>query len=429
MNEKVLTFGCRLNIYESELIRKHLSSLKAGDDVLVMNSCAVTAEAERQLRQAIRKAHKENPDLKIVVTGCAAQLDPLKYAAMPGVLRVIGNQEKLSVESYKNLSSDGNDTIAQAQKISVNDIMSVSDTALHLIDGFENNVRGFLQIQNGCNHRCTFCIIPYARGNSRSVPVTDIIDQAKILVDRGYNEIVLTGVDITDYGNDLPEKLSLGVAVKSLLDGVPNLQRLRLSSIDVAEVDEELIKLFASDSRMMPNIHLSLQSGDDMVLKRMKRRHLREDIKNFYYKIKELRPEITFGADIIAGFPTESDLMFQNTYDLLSELDIIFMHVFPYSERQNTPASRMPQVAKEVRRERAKALRSLCNTKVLNHYKNSVRKRAKVLIEKNGAGRAEDFSQVRIAGAESKNRDLIGKVLQISLTELSSDGVLLGNIV
>lgn len=429
MNEKVLTFGCRLNIYESELIRKHLSSLKVVDDVLVMNSCAVTAEAERQLRQAIRKAHKENPDLKIVVTGCAAQLDPLKYAAMPGVLRVIGNQEKLSVESYKNLSSDSNDTIAQAQKISVNDIMSVSDTALHLIDGFENNVRGFLQIQNGCNHRCTFCIIPYARGNSRSVPITDIIDQAKLLVDRGYNEIVLTGVDITDYGNDLPEKLSLGVAVKSLLDGVPNLQRLRLSSIDVAEVDEELIKLFASDSRMMPNIHLSLQSGDDMVLKRMKRRHLREDIKNFCYKIKELRPEITFGADIIAGFPTESDLMFQNTYDLLSELDIIFMHVFPYSERQNTPATRMPQVAKEVRRERAKALRSLCNTKVLNHYKNSVGKRAKVLIEKNGAGRAEDFSQVRIAGVESKNRDLIGKVLEISLTELGSDGVLLGNII
>jgi threonylcarbamoyladenosine tRNA methylthiotransferase MtaB len=385
MTLEVITFGCRLNSYESELIKK--SATQAGlENAVIFNSCAVTSESERQLRQAIRKARKEKPDAKIIVTGCAAQVNPTKYAQMPEVNQVLGNEEKSKPNSYLSLTTE---------KILVNDIMSIKETAPQLIEGAEGKARAFLQVQNGCNHRCTFCIIPYGRGNSRSVGIGEIVHQCKTLVANGYNELVFTGVDITDYGKDLPATPTLGQMMRRVLNLVPELKRLRLSSIDVAEIDEDLLDLIANEKRLMPHLHLSLQAGDNMILKRMKRRHTREQVIEFCKLARSLRPDVVFGADIIAGFPTETDEMFENSLRIVEEADLTFLHVFPYSEREGTPASRMPPVEKKIRKERAKKLRDLGDAQVAKHYKTQVGRTLSAVIENDNTARAEDFSLIK----------------------------------
>lgn len=385
MTLEVVTFGCRLNSYESELIKK--SATEAGlTNAIIFNSCAVTSEAERQLRQAIRKAKRENPNAQIIVTGCAAQVNPTKYSNMEEVDKVLGNEEKVQAKSY----SENFDEVA------VNDIMSIKETALQMIEGFENKARAFLQVQNGCNHRCTFCIIPYGRGNSRSVAIGEIVSQVRTLTQNGYNEIVLTGVDVTDYGLDLPGKPTLGQMIKRLLALVPELQRLRLSSIDVAEIDEDLYKLIFEEKRLMPHLHLSLQAGDNMILKRMKRRHNREQVIEFCKLVRLKRPDVTFGADIIAGFPTETEEMFSNSLKIIDEADLIYTHVFPYSEREGTPAARMPSVPKNIRKERAKLLREAGQKRLHKHCQAQIGKTLKCIIESDGTARAEDFSLVEI---------------------------------
>lgn len=400
MTLKVVTFGCRLNSYESELIKK--SATDAGlTDTVIFNSCAVTSEAERQLRQAIRKEKRINPNAKLIITGCAAQVNAEKYAAMPEVDKVIGNTEKTKADAYLSL--------AETEKVLVNDIMSVTETAPQFIDSFDGRARAFMQVQTGCNHRCTFCIIPYGRGNSRSVPIGEIVSQANMLVDSGFKEIVITGVDITGYGLDLPGTPSLAQMIQRLLNNVPTLKRLRFSSIDVAEIDDELLNLIVTEKRIMPHLHLSLQSGDNMILKRMKRRHNRQQIIDFCNKVRELRPDIVFGADIIAGFPTEDDEMFQNTLNIIDEANLTYLHVFPYSEREGTPASRMPQVAKQLRKERAKMLREKGEEKVLEHYKSLIGQKLSVLVESGNIGRAEDFSAVKIDTA------LEGELIEITV--------------
>ena len=319
MNNKVVTFGCRLNIYESEVM-KDLSHKAGLDNAIIVNTCAVTAEAERQARQSIRKLRRDNPDAKILVTGCGAQINPDQFATMKEVDRVIGNDDKLKLETYQD---------EDAPRILVNDIMSVQETAGHLVSGFEGKARAFVQIQNGCNHRCTFCTIPYGRGNSRSVPLVDIVTQTQNLVDLGYKEVVITGVDITDYGKDFDHQPTLGATLSDLLDKVPSLERLRLSSLDSVEMDPDLWRLIGEEPRVMPHLHMSLQAGDDMVLKRMKRRHLRDDGLRFCEKARELRPDVVFGADIIAGFPTETDEMFENTHKFIEEAGLTYLHIFP----------------------------------------------------------------------------------------------------
>lgn len=385
MTLEVVTFGCRLNSYESELIKK--SATEAGlTNAIIFNSCAVTSEAERQLRQAIRKAKRENPNAQIIVTGCAAQVNPSKYSNMEEVDKVLGNEEKVQAKSYS----------AEFEEVAVNDIMSIKETALQMIEGFENKARAFLQVQNGCNHRCTFCIIPYGRGNSRSVPIGEIVSQVRTLTQNGYNEIVLTGVDVTDYGLDLPGKPTLGQMIKRLLALVPELQRLRLSSIDVAEIDEDLYKLIFEEKRLMPHLHLSLQAGDNMILKRMKRRHNREQVIEFCKLVRQKRSDVTFGADIIAGFPTETEEMFSNSLRIIDEVDLIYTHVFPYSEREGTPAARMPSVPKNIRKERAKQLREAGQRRLHEHCQAQIGKTLKCIIESDGTARAEDFSLVEI---------------------------------
>ncbi|MGH1376498.1 MAG: tRNA (N(6)-L-threonylcarbamoyladenosine(37)-C(2))-methylthiotransferase MtaB [Alphaproteobacteria bacterium] len=380
------TFGCRLNFYESEVMRDHAKS--AGmDDAIIFNTCAVTKEAERQARQSIRKARRENPDAKIIVTGCSAQIDPDRYAGMDEVDQVIGNDLKLKAESWGVDSREA--------KVMVNDIMSVKETASHLIEGFEDKSRAFLQVQNGCDHRCTFCIIPYGRGNSRSVPIGVIAEQVKALVKQGYNEIVFTGVDVTSYGPDLPGKPTLGQMIRRVLAMVPELPRLRLSSLDPVEIDEDLWTLIADEPRLMPHLHLSLQAGDDMILKRMKRRHLRQDVIDVCKRARDLRPDMVFGADIIAGFPTETDEMFENSLRIVEECDITYLHVFPYSERDGTPAARIPnQVHVPVRKERAAALRALGEKQVESLLRRNAGKDFNVLVEKGAVGRAENFLSV-----------------------------------
>jgi threonylcarbamoyladenosine tRNA methylthiotransferase MtaB len=409
MSLEIKTFGCRLNSYESELIKK--SAMEAGlTDTIIFNSCAVTSESERQLKQAIRKARRSSPNSKIIVTGCAAQINPDKYAKMAEVDLVLGNEEKTKVESYKL------NTNLESERILVNDIMSVKETASHLVDTLEGKARVFLQIQNGCNHRCTFCIIPFGRGNSRSVPIGEIVTQVKTFVSNGYNEIVLTGVDITDYGKDLPGAPSLGQMVKRLLNLVPELKRLRLSSIDVAEIDEELFTIICNEPRFMPHIHLSLQSGDNMILKRMKRRHNREQIIEFCARVKAARPEVVFGADIIAGFPTETDEMFANTLKVIDEANLTWLHIFPYSERDGTPAARMPQVAKAIRKERASLLRQRGLEMVKAHYRMQVGKVHEVIVEQNNMGRSQDFSQVKLITDATP-----GEVIKVKIKEYSDD--------
>ncbi len=347
---EIITFGCRLNAYESEVMREHANAAGLSDAVIV-NTCAVTAEAVRQARQAIRKARRMRPDAKIVVTGCAAQIDPDRFAAMDEVDHVIGNQEKTQRATFKGLC------VEDSEKVAVNDIMSVRETAGHLIEGFGSKARAYVQIQNGCDHRCTFCIIPFGRGPSRSVPAGEVVAQVRRLVANGYAEIVLTGVDITAYGADLPGEITLGKLVRKVLQLVPELPRLRLSSIDSIEADAALMAAIAEEERLMPHLHLSLQSGDDLTLKRMKRRHARADSVAFCETVRRLRPDMVFGADLIAGFPTETDAMFANSLSLVDECGLTFLHVFPFSAREGTPAALMPQVDGAIVARRAAVLR------------------------------------------------------------------------
>lgn len=389
-DSQVVTFGCRLNAYESEVIRENLAA--AGrSGVIVVNTCAVTAEAERQARQAIRRLRRDNPTAEIVVTGCAAQIDPAKYAEMPEVAQVLGNREKLEPAAFA-------DPAAGAEPVRVADIMEVEETAGHLIGGFEGRARAFVQVQNGCDHRCTFCIIPYGRGNSRSVPAGAVVDQIRGLVAAGYKEVVLTGVDITSWGGDLPGRPPLGDLVRRILKLVPDLPRLRISSIDCIEMDEPLFRAIADEPRLMPHFHLSLQAGDDMILKRMKRRHSRQDALDLIARIRDLRPEAVFGADLIAGFPTETDEMFENTARIVEEADLAWLHVFPYSERPGTPAARIPnKVPKPVRKERAARLRALGAARAQAYLDSLVGTEAEVLVEQGGLGRTEGFAPVQLS--------------------------------
>jgi len=382
---EVLTFGCRLNTYESEVIRR--TAAEAGlENAVIINTCAVTAEAERQARQAIRRARRADPTACIIVTGCAAQIDGARFTAMPEVDRVIGNREKLLAKSYA----------PDAPRVRIDDIMAVRETAGHLIEGFAGRARAFLQVQNGCDHRCTFCIIPFARGPSRSVPLPAIVAEARALVTAGYNELVLTGVDIGDYGRDLAAELGLGAMVAALLEAVPELPRLRLSSIDPVEVDDDLWRLFAEQPRLMPHLHLSLQAGDDLVLKRMRRRHLRSDAVELCARLRRVRPDIAFGADLIAGFPTETETMFANTLAIIDECGLTYLHVFPYSERPGTPAARMPAVPVALRRARARALREEGARALDRYFASRVGTPARVLVEREGLGRSEQHAPVRL---------------------------------
>ncbi|MFY0693259.1 MAG: tRNA (N(6)-L-threonylcarbamoyladenosine(37)-C(2))-methylthiotransferase MtaB [Paracoccaceae bacterium] len=388
---KFTTLGCRLNAYETEAMRE-LTAASGLEDAVIVNTCAVTAEAVRKARQEIRKLRRDNPRAWLIVTGCAAQTEPETFSEMSEVDLVLGNSEKMKIETWAKLETD---FIGETEKVQVDDIMSVKETAGHLIDGFGTRSRAYVQVQNGCDHRCTFCIIPYGRGNSRSVPAGVVVDQIKRLVDRGYNEVVLTGVDMTSWGADLPAEPKLGDLVMRILKLVPDLPRLRISSIDSIEVDEALMQAIATEPRLMPHLHLSLQAGDDMILKRMKRRHLRDDAIRFCEDARALRPDMTFGADIIAGFPTETDAMFENSMKLVEDCDLTWLHVFPYSPRQGTPAARMPQVHGADIKSRAARLRALGETQVQAHLARQVGKTHQVLLENARMGRTEQFTEVR----------------------------------
>lgn len=390
---EVITFGCRLNAYESEVIRREASA--AGlTDAVVINTCAVTSEAVRQARQTIRKARRDRPEARIIVTGCAAQTEPETFAAMPEVDAVVGNQEKLEAGTYRALPFG----LADEEKVQVSDIMDVKETASHMVDAFTGRERAFVQVQNGCDHRCTFCIIPYGRGNSRSVPMGAVVDEVRALVENGTSEVVLTGVDITSYGGDLPGTPRLGALVCAILRHVPELPRLRLSSIDSIEADPDLMAAFAEEERLMPHIHLSLQSGDDMILKRMKRRHLRADTIRFCEDVRQARPNVVFGADIIAGFPTETETMFENSLAIVEECGLTFLHVFPFSPRPGTPAARMPQLERPVIKERAAMLRNKGEAALGRYLDGQTGTTHRVLGEKPGLGRAEGFALVHADG-------------------------------
>lgn len=479
-NNEVVTFGCRLNSYESEAIKE---ALKKSDqkNLIVFNSCAVTSQAERQLRQAVRQARKKNPQAKIVVTGCAAQIDPQKYAKMVEVDLVLGNVEKSKPESYNITSSSlarkaedlvskevnlkrssalrakddafgrgkddsvGDSDIAhkdriflenkknsaefltenETAKIVVNDIMSVKDTAPQLVSYFENRTRAFLEIQNGCNHRCTFCIIPFGRGNSRSVAFGEIVTQVKKMVAAGHKEVVLTGVDISGYGEDLLLPISLSQMIKRLLKLVPELPRLRLSSIDVAEIDDGIIDLIANEPRFMPYLHLSVQSGDNIILKRMKRRHNREQVLEFCANMRKLRPEITFGSDIIAGFPTETDEMFLNSVNLIKEAGIIFNHIFPYSKREGTPAAKMPPVNGKVIKERAKILRETSEVELQKFLQKQIGKKLSVIMENGDFSKSENFLDVKILNRPEDVKS--GDILEVRISAVE-ENFLLGEL-
>jgi threonylcarbamoyladenosine tRNA methylthiotransferase MtaB len=354
------------------------------ENATIVNTCAVTAEAERQAVQKIRRLHRQNPHQKIIVTGCAAQINPQKFSAMEGVTKVLGNQEKMKKESF----------LETPEKILVNDIMSVKETATHLISGFDSKTRAFIEIQNGCNHRCTFCTIPFGRGNSRSVPLGMIVEQVQHLVEEGVQEVILTGVDITSYGEDLPAGMTLAKMIRRLLINVPTLKRLRLSSIDPVEFDEDLFHLFSTEMRLLPHIHISLQAGDNMILKRMKRRHLREDVISFCSKMRTLRPDVVFGCDIIAGFPTETEEMFQNSLRLITECQITYLHVFPYSPRPDTPAARMPQVERSIIKQRAKRLRELGEQQLQKTFQQFIGQQVEMVVEKDHKGRTPHFCPV-----------------------------------
>ncbi|MDH6231430.1 threonylcarbamoyladenosine tRNA methylthiotransferase MtaB [Mesorhizobium soli] len=398
MGIDIITFGCRLNTYESEVMRREAEAAGLGalqNGAVIFNTCAVTAEAVRQAKQSIRKARRENPDARIIVTGCAAQTDPDAFADMGEVDLVLGNEEKLKAHNYRALPDFGvNDT----EKARVNDIFSVRETAGHMVDAIEGRARAFVQVQNGCDHRCTFCIIPYGRGNSRSVPMGAVVDQVKRLTGNGYAEVVLTGVDMTSFGADLPGAPKLGKLVKTILRQVPEVQRLRLSSIDSIEADDDLMDAIATEKRLMPHLHLSLQAGDDMILKRMKRRHLRDDSIRFCEEVRRLRPDIVFGADIIAGFPTETEAMFENSLRIVEECGLTHLHVFPFSPREGTPAARMPQVDGRAIKERAARLRAAGEAAYRRHLERLVGTSQSILIERDGLGRTEGFTLAAIEG-------------------------------
>ncbi len=399
MSIDVLTFGCRLNAYESEAMRRNAEAAGRSDMVIV-NTCAVTAEAVRQARQAIRKAKRERPDAPVVVTGCAAQTEPQNFADMPEVARVLGNDLKLERQSWADMRdsqrASGLDVrLAREDKVRINDIMAVRKTAPPMIEGIEGRTRAFVQAQTGCDHRCTFCIIPFGRGNSRSAPMGDVVAQLERLVANGYREIVLTGVDITSYGADLPGSPKLGALVRLILEQVPELERLRLSSLDSVEVDSDLLDMIGGEARLMPHLHLSLQAGDDLVLKRMKRRHSRADAIRFCDEVRRLRPDVVFGADIIAGFPTETEDMFARTLDLVDQCGLTYLHVFPFSPRPGTPAERMPQVKREIVKERARRLREKADGVLRAYLAKEVGARRRVLMESASTGRTEHFTAVR----------------------------------
>ena len=389
MNAPVFaTLGCRLNAYETEAMKEMSAGLQ---NAVIVNTCAVTAEAVRKAKQEIRRLSRENPGATIIVTGCAAQTEPATFAAMPEVARVIGNHEKMQPETWAALKTP--DLIGVTEKIQVDDIMSVRETAGHLIDGFGRH-RAYVQVQNGCDHRCTFCIIPYGRGNSRSVPAGVVIEQIKRLVGKGFNEVVLTGVDLTSWGADLPAQQRLGDLVLRILRLVPDLPRLRISSIDSIEADDALMQAIATEPRLMPHLHLSLQAGDDMILKRMKRRHLRDDAIAFCDEARRLRPDMVFGADLIAGFPTETEAMFENSLRLITDCDLTFLHVFPFSPRNGTPAARMPQVRGPDIKSRAARLRAVGDAALTRHLSAQVGRDHSVLIEGPRLGRTEQFTEV-----------------------------------
>lgn len=412
---KFTTLGCRLNAYETEAM-KELSRQAGLEGAVVVNTCAVTAEAVRKARQEIRKLRRDHPDAPIIVTGCAAQTEPETFAAMSEVTQVIGNTEKMQPETWQRMAK-GPDFIGATEKVLVDDIMSVTETASHLIDGFGTRSRAYVQVQNGCDHRCTFCIIPYGRGNSRSVPAGVVVDQIKRLVDKGYNEVVLTGVDLTSWGADLPASPKLGDLVMRILKLVPDLPRLRISSIDSIEVDENLMQAIATEPRLMPHLHLSLQHGDDLILKRMKRRHLRDDAIRFTEEARKLRPQMTFGADIIAGFPTETESHFENSLKLVTECDLTWLHVFPYSKREGTPAAKIPsQVNGNVIKERAARLRAIGEAQVTRHLSEQIGRQHSILMENPHMGRTEQFTEVRFATPQTE-----GALVQAQIT--GSDGL------
>jgi threonylcarbamoyladenosine tRNA methylthiotransferase MtaB len=447
---EIVSMGCRLNIAEGEAMR----ALLAGrGDVVVINSCAVTNEAVRQTRQAIRKARKARPDAQIIVTGCAAQTDPAMFAAMPEVDRVLGNVEKLARDQYSHpfvpspstppvgVAQDKLQPVAEVEgrmregsetsldfarelgdvddRVKVSDIMAVRQTAPHMVTSFAEHARAFVEVQNGCDHRCTFCIIPYGRGNSRSVPAGAVVDAVRALVERGYAEVVLTGVDVTSYGPDLPGSPTLGMLIERVLKLVPNLQRLRLSSLDGVEVDERLFDLITGDSRVMPHVHLSLQSGDDMILKRMKRRHSRAQAIALVERMKAKRPEIAIGADLIAGFPTEDDAMHANNLSILEACDVVHGHIFPFSPRKGTPAARMPQLDRALVKARAAEMRSAAQARAARWRAALVGTRQQLLVERDGrTGHAENFARIALPAADPS---LVGRIVPVTITGQSGD--------
>ncbi|HEY3779123.1 MAG TPA: tRNA (N(6)-L-threonylcarbamoyladenosine(37)-C(2))-methylthiotransferase MtaB [Rhizomicrobium sp.] len=406
---EVVTFGCRVNAYESEVIRARAMECGLGN-VVIFNTCAVTAEAVRQSRQAIRSRRRDDPHAKIIVTGCAAQIEPATYAAMPEVDLVLGNHEKLEPASYRDFG------IGASERVRVNDIQAVRETAAQFVENFDGRTRAFLQIQNGCDHRCTFCIIPFGRGPSRSVPMGAVVEQARKLALRGYAEIVLTGVDLTAYGADLPGRPSLGHLVRKLLRLVPEIVRLRLSSLDSIEADSELLRAIAEEERLMPHFHLSAQAGDDLILKRMKRRHSRSDTIAFCDEVRRLRPEAAFGADLIAGFPTETEAMFAKTLDLVDEASLTYLHVFPFSPRQGTPAARMPQVPRPLVKERAAQLRAKGAQSLRKHLETLRGSEQMLHVEKRGHGRTPCYAPARF---DAPTRP--GDLLRVQITGSTED--------
>ncbi|MEX0306452.1 MAG: tRNA (N(6)-L-threonylcarbamoyladenosine(37)-C(2))-methylthiotransferase MtaB [Ruegeria sp.] len=414
---KFSTLGCRLNAYETEAM-KELSQQAGLSDAVIINTCAVTAEAVRKARQEIRKLRRENPDARLIVTGCAAQTEPETFARMDEVDAVIGNTEKMRPETWKGMAAD---FIGQTEAVQVDDIMSVTETAGHLIDGFGTRSRAYVQVQNGCDHRCTFCIIPYGRGNSRSVPAGVVVDQIKRLVDKGYNEVVLTGVDLTSWGADLPATPKLGDLVMRILKLVPDLERLRISSIDSIEVDENLMLAIATEPRLMPHLHLSLQHGDDLILKRMKRRHLRDDAIRFTEEARKLRPDMTFGADIIAGFPTETEAHFENSLKLVDDCNLTWLHVFPYSKREGTPAARIPQqVNGSVIKDRAARLRASGDAQIAKHLSEQIGRQHNILMENPHMGRTEQFTEVAFAAPQPEGQIVSATIVGSSATQLQA---------
>ena len=410
-NIKFSTLGCRLNSYETECMR-NMAGTVGLNNAVVINTCAVTHQAVSKSRQEIRRLKRENPNSTLIVTGCAAQIDPMGFSKMSEVDFVLGNSEKMRPEIWSNLASGAP---VESERVQVDDIMSISETASHLIDGFGTRSRAYVQIQNGCDHRCTFCTIPFGRGNSRSVPAGVVVEQIKRLVQKGYNEIVLTGVDLTSWGADLPTHPKLGNLITRILRLVPDLNRLRISSIDSIEVDEEFLDAIATERRLMPHFHLSLQHGDDLILKRMKRRHLRKDAILFCEKVRKLRPEVTFGADIIAGFPTESDEHFENSIKLVEECGLTWLHIFPYSKRDGTPAARMPQIDGRTIKSRAELLRSLGKKVRSKHLKEQIGRKHKVLMESSVLGRTEQFAEVLFSSPKQE-----GSIVDATISDASN---------